>query len=124
MPLSTPELSGTPPELLQIQRYVWMRYVEHGLPEQPLDEANALAWLESHYGTHGMDADAECFYYGILAFECSFAEPDRRQELLSCALTAFRAFRRQTSEGFVWEAVEDRYQETLERLGLATRAAY
>jgi hypothetical protein len=124
MPLPSPDFSRTPLELSRIQQYVWTRYVEHGVPEQPLDESEALARLESHHGIHGMDADAECFYYGILAFERSFAEPDRGKELLERALTAFRAYRRQTSEGFVWETIEDRYQETLERLGLVTGTAH
>ncbi|HBP18806.1 MAG TPA: hypothetical protein DEA08_13610 [Planctomycetes bacterium] len=124
MPLSAPDLPATPVDLTAIQHYVWTRYVEHGLPEQPLDEAQALMTLEAHHAARGLDADAECFYYGILAFERSFAEPERSTQLLRRALAAFCAYRGQTSHDFVWEAVEDRYEETLERLGVVKRAAH
>lgn len=112
------QLPSPPADLQRIQQYVWARYVDHG-PTQALDEAQALATLESHYAAHDMAADAECFYYAILAFERSFAEPARSRELLERALTAFRAYRRQTSDGFAWDAVDDRYQETLDLLGLS-----
>lgn len=103
--------------LHQIHEYIWIRYVQHERPELELEEAQALAQLEAHYASHPLEADAECFYYGILAFERAFAEPSRRTELLERALTVFRAYRSQTSDGFAWEAVEDRYQDTLEQLG-------
>ena len=110
--------------LTRIYEYVWARYVEFSPPPFDVREDQALALLHEHYQRHPIAEDTECFYYGILAFERSFAEPARSKDLLERALAAFRAYRRQTSQGFVWEAVEDRYRETLERLGLATGTAH
>ena len=102
--------------MARIQQYVWTRYVDHEQPADPIDEVEALRTLEAHHTEHGLTSDAECFYYGILAFERSFAEPARRRELLERALRAFRSYRDLTRDGFVWEPVEDRYQEALEEL--------
>ncbi|MGE0713604.1 MAG: hypothetical protein AB7N76_07265 [Planctomycetota bacterium] len=111
-------MSGAPPTLEDIQRYVWAKYVSYDAPPFALDEDRALAVLQSHYREHAMASDAECFYYGILAYERSFASPARRKPLLVTALEAFEAYRRQVSSDFAWEAVDDRYREVLGALGL------
>lgn len=112
------------PTRAQIHQYVWARYVNHEAAPFPLDEDRALEQLMAHYGEHPMQADAECFYYGILAYERSFAHPTTRQALLEQALLAFQAYRRQTSPGFTCSFVDDRYQDILEllQLGPETRA--
>ena len=110
----------TSADLRPIQQYVWTRYVDYGTPEEPLDEAQALATLEAHYEVQPLAGDADCFYFGILAFERSFAEPARRDELLERALEAFTAYRSQARDGAGWPAVQDRYEEALELLGRGT----
>ena len=102
----------------RIQRYVWARYVSYEAPPFPIDEDQALAFLEAHYRAHPMAEDAECFYYGILAYERSFAVPEQRRPLLLRALQAFQAHRELTSEDFAWESVDDRYADVLDALRL------
>ncbi|MCA8922544.1 MAG: hypothetical protein KDD82_12090 [Planctomycetes bacterium] len=109
--------------LEQIQEYVWSRYVNHDAPAAALDEDQALEFFEAHYATRPMATDADCYYYGILAFERSFANPAQQGPLLERALEAFRAYRHQASTDSAWEAVEDRYEEILSVLGIAPEAA-
>lgn len=133
MPLPPPDLFGRrdllgptspipPLDLQAVQSYVWVRYVNYDLPARLVDESEALELLEAHYEAHPLEGDAECFYYGILAYERSFAEPERATALLRKALAAFVAYRGQTSDSFVWDTVEDRYLETVERLGVKAQA--
>lgn len=107
------------PEALTVERvhaYVWARYVAFEPPPFAIDEDEGLAVLERHYGAHDLEADAECFYFGILAYERSFARPHLRRTRLRQALRAFDAYRRQTSEGFAWEPVEDRRAHVVDDL--------
>ena len=101
----------------RIQAYIWARYVEYEAPPYPLDEDQALAFLEAHYRTRPMSEDAECYYFGILAYERSFASPALRRPLLLRALQAFQAYRQQTSADFTWDIIDDRYADLIESLG-------
>lgn len=101
----------------RIQAYIWARYVENEAPPFPLDEDQALAFLEAHYRTQPMSEDAECYYFGILAYERSFASPALRRPLLLRALQAFQAYRQQTSADFSWDIIDDRYADLIESLG-------
>lgn len=115
-PAEVPASAGTLTHR-SIQSYVWARYVEHGTAPFDLDEAEALEFLERHYHAHPLRQDAECFYYGILAYEHSFAAVQpRRSFYLDRAREALGAYRDQT-HGFTWEAVEDRYQDAVRLLG-------
>lgn len=111
-----PSVGAEPLTREAVQAYVWARYVEFEAPAVAVDEDAALALLEAHYREHPIDADAECFYYGILAYERSFARPHLRRRLLRVALQAFDAYRRQTSEGFAWLPVEDRRAHVVDDL--------
>lgn len=114
-------MNDTAPSLTldRIHQYVWARYVSYEPPPFTVDEDQALSILESHYRTHPMAGDAECFYYGILAFERSFAHTDQRRPLLLRALQAFQAYRGQVGPD-AWEKVEDRYRELMAVLRPAT----
>lgn len=103
--------------IAQIQQYVWSRYVKFEDAPFQIDEAEALRILEEHYRTHSLTSDSECFYYGILAYELAFAQPDPTPYLRK-ALAAFLAYRGQISSDFSFEAVDDRYTDALETLGL------
>lgn len=111
-PATTPGLDVT-----RIQQYVWSRYVKFEEAPFEIDEVQALRVLEDHYRTHSLTSDSECFYYGILAYELAFAQPDPTP-LLRKALAAFLAYRGQISSDFSFEAVDDRYTDALETLGL------
>lgn len=100
----------------RVHAYVWARYVAFEPPPFAIDEDEGLAVLEQHYGAHDLDADAECFYFGILAYERSFARPHLRRTRLRQALRAFDAYRKQTSEGFAWPPVEDRRAHVVDDL--------
>jgi hypothetical protein len=103
--------------IAQIQQYVWSRYVKFEEAPFEIDEAQALRVLEDHYRTHSLTTDSECFYYGILAYEQAFSQPDPTP-LLRKALAAFLSYRGQISSDFSFEAVDDRYTDALETLGL------
>ena len=98
----------------RVHAYVWARYVEFAPPPSDLDEDQALALLQEHYGRHPLAEDTECFYYGILAFERFFAGGCQDKALHSTALRALASYRDQTAPGFRWDPVEDRYQDLLE----------
>jgi hypothetical protein len=110
--------------LSRIQDYVWKRYVKFDSAAGQVDEDQALALFARHYETQPMSADAECFYFGILAYERSFGQtPPRQRRYLRQALDAFQAYRRQTSDGFAWDAVEDRYAHLVDELWPQLEAA-
>jgi len=114
-PLPSSTDSPAPLDRKAIQRYVWSRYVEHG-QATAIDESEALQFLENYYRENALDQDAECFYYGILAYEHSFAtSPDRQNHYLRQALEAFKCYRAQT-QGFNWDVVDDRYEDTVSML--------
>jgi hypothetical protein len=115
-PPLTPTAGPVPLTIQRIQAWVWARYVQFEAAPFPMDEDEALTLLERHYREAPMAADAECFYYGILAYERSFARPHRRRHCLRQALEAFDAYRRQTSEGFAWAPVEDRRTHLVDEL--------
>ena len=99
-----------------IHAYVWSRYVDYGLPPFVLDEKEALAHLERHYQEQSLQEDAECFYYGILAYEFSFAAPpELRESYLNRAVEAFTAYRDQTV-GTDWAPVTDRLADARQLL--------
>ncbi|MEZ6185852.1 MAG: hypothetical protein R3F62_12685 [Planctomycetota bacterium] len=99
------------------------RYVQHQL--SPSNSSRRSYWLvRSHPGSPAADAAAECFYYGILAFGQTFAEPQRSRELLDHALTTFRAQRAHDPRGLPWTTTGGLYQEVLELLGLTAKAAH
>jgi hypothetical protein len=102
---------------------VWARYIQFEPAPFELDEDAALALLEEHYREHPIDQDAECFYYGILAYERSFVRPARSRVYLRAALNAFDAYRRQTSQDFRWDPVDDRYAHVVEDLWPALERA-
>jgi len=114
---ATPSADGAAPatpatlSLERIQYYVWNRYVEHGPAPYPLDEDRALRFLADHYRNHPLDEDTECFYYGILAYERSFADGVDAEDLQRTALRAFDAYRSQTSADFAWDVVDDRHAD-------------
>ncbi|MCW8141749.1 MAG: hypothetical protein KIT58_22820 [Planctomycetota bacterium] len=114
--LLAPPPAAAPLTREAVQAYVWARYIEFDTPAFEVDEDAALALLERHYREHPIEADAECFYYGILAYERSFARPHLRRSHLRQALQAFDAYRRQTSEGFSWEPVDDRRAHVVDDL--------
>jgi hypothetical protein len=97
----------------RIHEYVWARYVQFEPPPFDLEEDEALAFLQEHYQRHPLAEDAECFYYGILAFERYFAGDCQERGLRSTALLVLAAYRDQTEPDFRWDAVEDRYQDLL-----------
>lgn len=112
-----PVTAGEQPLTLQrVQEYVWARYVEFKPAPFTLDEDAALDLLDRHYREHPIGGDAECFYYGILAYERSFARPRLQRHHLRRALTAFDAYRSQTSEGFAFAPVEDRRAHVVDEL--------
>jgi hypothetical protein len=93
-----------------------------GAAPYPLDEDKALAFLERHYRDVPVDTDAECFYYGILAYERSFAsDRSRPTSLATLALSLFESYRRQVGHDFRWEPVEDRYMDLVGELRARTR---
>ena len=99
-----------------IHEYVWTRYVDYEPAPFALDEEEALAQLERHYTEHPLEQDAECFYYGILAYEFSFGAPPGQQEsYLRQAVAAFMAYREQTRD-MVWSPVADRLEDSREVL--------
>ena len=100
----------------RVQEYVWSRYVRFETPSFEVDEEEGLALLERHYAAQPMGRDSECFYYGILAYERSFASEERRVPYLRKALAAFDAYRRQVTPDFKWEPVDDRHADTLATL--------
>jgi hypothetical protein len=101
-----------------IHRYVWSRYIDYGPAPFALNEQEALAFLERHYQEHPLTEDAECFYYGILAYEHSFAAPpELRDSYLARAVEAFTAYRDQVV-GPVWEPVADRLEDARTLLAL------
>lgn len=108
-------------QIARIQQYVWSRYVKFEEAPFELDEAEAMRLLEDHYKTHSITSDSECFYYGILAYELAFAQPDPTPYLRK-ALAAFLSYRGQTSSDFSFEAVDDRYEDALETLGMGGRS--
>jgi hypothetical protein len=115
---TTPAPDAVPSELsvATIQQYVWARYVEFEQAPFEVDEEAALALFRSHYASHPLEQDSECFYFGILAYERSFADPEHQLERLREAVHAFEAYRGQTSVDFTWDAVEDRYLDAVEAL--------
>lgn len=114
--LPLPVAEGAPLTVPRVQEYVWARYVQFEPAPFALDEDEALAVLERHYREHPLAGDAECFYYGILAYERSFARPRLQRNHLRRALEAFDAYRNQTSEGFAWPPVEDRRAHVVDEL--------
>jgi len=126
---SIPEAAPSAPEgpseaalqIARIQQYVWSRYVKFEEAPFEIDEAEAMRLLEDHYRTHSITTDSECFYYGILAYELAFAQPDPTPYLRK-ALAAFLSYRGQTSSDFSFEAVDDRYEDALETLGMGGRS--
>ena len=111
IPEGKPELSRD-----SIHRYVWSRYVDYGSAPFALEEQEALAFLELYYQEHPLAEDAECFYYGILAYEYSFAAPpELRNAYLTQAVEAFTAYRDQVV-GPVWEPIADRLEDAQELL--------
>ena len=121
----TPDAPDAPDEaalaIAKIQQYVWSRYVKFEEAPFELDEAEALRLLEDHYRTHSLTTDSECFYYGILAYELAYSQPDPTPYLRK-ALAAFLSYRGQTSSDFSFEAVDDRYEDALETLGMGGRS--
>ncbi len=111
-----PAPAAEPLTLARIQHYVWRRYVEFAPAPFALDEEAALAFLEAHHREHPLAGDAECFYYGILAYERSFGGGRAARARLERALEAFTAYRAQTSSDFRWDPVEDRYHDALREL--------
>ncbi|MEZ6187470.1 MAG: hypothetical protein R3F62_20985 [Planctomycetota bacterium] len=103
-------------ELRQIQDYVWSRYVTYEPPAAPLDEGWALERFEAYYAEFPMERDADCAYYGILAFERSYSDSERRSGLLHLALRAFEIHRRLTPHEGAWDAVDDRRRDAEEAL--------
>ena len=103
-----------------MHEYVWHRYVKFDEPPVDLDEEEALRVLDEHFKTHPLTEDSECFYYGILAYERAFAQPDPKP-LLRRALAAFLAYRGQITQDFSFDAVDDRYNDALETLGLGAK---
>lgn len=104
-------------QIAEIQQYVWSRYVKFEEAPFELDEAKALALLEDYYRANSLTSDSECFYYGILAYELAFSQPDPAPYLRK-ALAAFLSYRGQISSDFSFEAVDDRYEDALETLGM------
>lgn len=100
----------------RVQQYVWSRYVEFKTPAFEVDEDEGLAVLEQHYAGRPMRGDSECFYYGILAYERSFASEQLRLPCMRKALAAFEAYRLQVTPDFKWEPVEDRYAHVVDTL--------
>jgi hypothetical protein len=123
---SSPGMSVPPQEpdlsIQRIQQYVWARYVEFKTAPFQLDEARALAFLEDHYQRHPIGQDSECFYYGILAYERSFAASASSHTLLATARLAFEAYREQTGPDFKWDPVEDRLTDLNELLAASPPA--
>lgn len=115
-PAASAPVAEEPLTIERAQAYVWARYVQFEPPACPVDEDEALALFERHYEQHAIGSDAECFYYGILAYERSFGRPHLRRKLLRRALTAFEAYRQQTSEGFSFAPVDDRRAHVVDDL--------
>lgn len=108
----------------RIHEYVWARYVNFQPAPFDLDEDAALAALEQHYRRQPIDTDSECFYFGILAYERSFGRgPQLRRRHLRSAIQAFEAYRQQTSDGFKFDPVDDRYTHVVEQLWPELEAA-
>lgn len=108
----------------RIHEYVWARYVNFEAAPFELDEDAALAALEQQYRQRPMATDSECFYFGILAYERSFGRGQQlRRRYLRSAIQAFEAYRQQTSDGFKWDAVDDRYTHVVEQLWPELEAA-
>lgn len=105
-----------PLTLQRVQDYVWARYVEFEAPTEDVDEDAALALLEAHHQVHPMAQDPECFYYGILAYERSFAPGRDGRADLRRALRALQAYRAQVDQDFKWEPVDDRLADAVETL--------
>lgn len=103
---------------------MWARYVNFEPAPFDVDEDAALATLERQYREQPISADSECFYFGILAYERSFGRgPQVRRRYLRQAIQAFEAYRQQTSDGFKWDAVDDRYAHVVEQLWPELEAA-
>jgi hypothetical protein len=100
----------------RVQQYVWSRYVQFETPAFEVDEDEGLALLEKHYAGRPMRTDSECFYYGILAYERSFANEQLRLLYMRKALEAFDAYHHQVTPDFKWEPVEDRYAHVVDTL--------
>lgn len=115
-PPPPPTALSEPLSMARIQHYVWRRYVDYQPAPYPLDEDAALAFLEEHYRHHALKSDAECFYYGILAYERSFVADHSALICLERALLAFRAWRAQAGVDFRWDAVDDRMDDVLSLL--------
>jgi len=98
-----------------ICQYVWAKYIDNTKPSTELDEHEALRFFEKYYAKFPLNDDSECFFYGILLYEQAFSDETNRARYLVKAKEVFEVYRR-VSGDTEWDAVEDRYADTVEMI--------
>lgn len=113
-----------------VRKYVWTRYIDGEKPRKEIDEVAALKMFEEHYAKHPLNADDQCFFYGILLYERAFQDAASRAKYLVRAKEVLGIYQKMTGEE--WDVIDDRHadaSEIIEREGLeakvqaATKAA-
>ena len=99
-------------EFEKTNQYIWNRYIDNAKTDIVVDEDDALRKFEEHYSKHALNEDDDCFYYGILLYEKSFAAPDgeARIRYLRKTRQIFNIYREITGETD-WDVIEDRLED-------------
>lgn len=98
---------GGPEGLVNLQDYVWQRYVEGSSKAPRVDEDQALRSYGARYDK-GL-VDSEAWAYGVLLYESAFRDEARRADLFCRAQALLRAFRELSDEA--WDVVDDRLED-------------
>ena len=103
--------TGVKDEIKRIQEYVWARHIDGSDHyDHSIDEVEAIAALDKHYGAVGNRNNPDQVYLGILLFERAFECPDEQEELFRRAQRILLFYRKVTGEDD-WPAVEDRLED-------------
>ncbi len=92
-------------KLRSIQEYVYAKYIE-GSGAPPIDEVDAVAYLEQYFAHEDRANDPDCFYVGIICFELGYEMEERQEEFFRKAKYYLERHRALTGEE--WDAIDDR----------------
>ncbi len=98
-------------EFEKTNQYIWNRYIDNAKVYGEVDEDDAVRKFEEYYSKHSLNEDDDCFYYGVLLYEKSFAaEKKTRIRFLRKAQEIFKLYREMSGETD-WDVIEDRLED-------------